>query len=145
MPKSPLHCALAKWLYDWLQALHLVGLVVFQERSLRLADSEPEPDLSIVRGEADDFYTRHSTTAELVVEIAVSSVAADRAYASLYAEAGVGEYWIVLAEAQQVEVRRRPVNGVYQDVTVYGRNEELTCEAVEGISVPLSKLFPRQI
>ena len=51
----------------------------------------------------------HPTTAELVVEVAVSSAVVDRENASLYADAGVPEYWIVLGELGQVEVCRQPV------------------------------------
>ena len=51
---------------------------------------------AVVRGERRDFREEHPTTATLVVEVAVSSVAWDRENASLYAEAGVEEYWMVL-------------------------------------------------
>lgn len=52
----------------------------------------PEPDVAIVRSTMEEFEIRHPTTAELVIEVAVSSVALDRANASLYAEAGGTEY-----------------------------------------------------
>jgi hypothetical protein len=46
-----------------------------------LEDSEPEPDLVIVRGTADDFRERHPGSDEigLVVEVADSSLQRDRA------------------------------------------------------------------
>ena len=141
MSKSPLHCALAKSLYDRFQGLKIAGYVVFQERGLRLADSEPEPDVSFVRGQAHDFRTRHPTTAELVVEVAVSSVAGDREYASLYAEANVAEYWIILAEAAQVEVRWRPIDGEYREQRTYGLGETLVCQSVPELGVVLHDLF----
>jgi Uma2 family endonuclease len=75
---------------------------------LTLADSEPEPDISVTRGQESDFASAHSTTAELAVEIAVPSPALDRENASLYAEAGVKEYWIILGKERKVEVYRRP-------------------------------------
>ncbi len=88
MPKSPLHCKLIKRIFLCLLAFQRGGFVVFTERPLRLADSVPEPDVMIVRGEESNFDVKHPTTAELVVEVAVSSVALDRENASLYAEAG---------------------------------------------------------
>lgn len=141
MSKSPLHCDLAKWLYDHFQALRLPGFVVYQERGLRLSDSEPEPDVSLVRGQVKDFRTIHPTTAELVVEVAVSSVAADREYALLYAEANVIEYWIILAESEQVEVRWQPENGVYCQQRTYHRGDTLACRNVPELTVALDELF----
>ncbi len=141
MSKSPLHRNLTKWIYDHCRDQRPSGCVVFQEAPLRLADSVPEPDAMIVRGEERDFATRHPTTAELVVEVAVSSAALDRENASLYAEAGVAEYWIVLGAERQVEVYRQPLNGVYQQKRLYAADEMLPCESVPGLGVALADWF----
>ena len=101
----------------------------------------PEPDVSIMRGKLDDFAGGHPVTAELIVEVAVSSVAPDRENASLYAEAGVTEYWIVLAEAQQVEVYRRPENGTYRERRTYGRGEAIEAVGVIGTAFAVDTLF----
>src|SRR2546425_6527896 len=54
MSKSPLHRILASRLYQLLLALLPKGFSVWKEEPLALADSEPEPDISVVRGtEAD--------------------------------------------------------------------------------------------
>ncbi len=140
MPKSPLHTFLTKRLYDFFLRRALVGLSIRREEPLRLTDSMPEPDMAIVRGMDEDFRTRHPTTAELVVEVAVSSVALDRENASLYAEAGVAEYWIILGE-REVEVYRRPENGVYQERRTYHRGETVACASVEGGTVPVETWF----
>src|SRR4051812_9371 len=113
MAKSPLHRALSKRLYDLIQKALPAGFVAFQEAPLRLADSEPEPDVVIVRGEENDFRERHPSSAALVVEVAVSSAALDRANAPIYAEAAVAEYWIVLGSEQKVEVYRLSAEGTY--------------------------------
>ena len=141
MPKSPLHFTLTKRIYDHFQSQRIMGCIVRQEGPLRLVDSEPEPDVAIVRGSESDFTTRHPTTAELVVEVAVSSVALDRENASLYAEAGVPEYWIVLGEERRIEVYRQPVDGAYQQKRLYSVGETLACEGVPGLSVPLEEWF----
>src|SRR2546423_15646257 len=69
MSKSPLHCSIAKRLYDLIAARSGQGFVVRHEAPLTLADSEPEPDVSVVRGVEGDFVRVHPTTAELVVEV----------------------------------------------------------------------------
>src|SRR5436190_14154299 len=110
MSKSPLHSSVAKRLYDFLKPLLPAGFVIRREDPLTFRDSEPEPDVAIVRGTEQQFFSAHPPTAELAVEVAVSSLALDRENASLYAEAGVKEYWIVLATQRQIEVYRRPEN-----------------------------------
>lgn len=71
--------------------------------------SEPEPDVSVVAGSRDD-YRDHPTTAVLVVEVSDTTLAHDRGRkASLYAQAGIADYWIVNLVDNVVEVRRSPI------------------------------------
>jgi Uma2 family endonuclease len=106
-----------------------------------LHDSEPEPDLSLVRGSRRDFVEHHPGTAALVVEIAVSSTADDRALASLYAEAGVEEYWIVLPVERRIEIYRQPQNGAYLDCLSVTGDSALACGILPAIHIRLSELF----
>ena len=133
--KSPLHSNATTRFYVFLVRSMRPEFVARKEEPLRLADSMPEPDVSVMRGSLSDFETRHPSTAELVVEVAVSSVAGDRENASLYAEAGVTQYWIVLGKTEQVEVYRRPVIGVYQERRIYCRGESI--EAVSAVDGPV--------
>ena len=141
MPRSPLHRRLTKSIYDYCRNRRQAGYVIFQEAPLRLADSVPEPDAMIVRGEESDFDTRHPANAELVVEVAVSSVALDRVNAALYAEAGVPEYWIVLGTEKAVEVYRQPQDGAYRQKRLYAVGETLVCESVPGLAAALADWF----
>jgi Uma2 family endonuclease len=141
MSKSPLHSFLAKRLYDRITALLPKGWVVRREDPITLADSEPEPDIAVVRGTETEFLKAHPTTAALVVEVAVSAPALDRENASLYAEAGVAEYWIVLGAERRVEVYRRPVAGRYQDKESLGPGDTISCTAVPGVRIAVSDLF----
>ena len=89
----------------------------------------------MVRGKLQDFLSAHPRTAELVVEVAVSSVALDRENASLYAEAGVKEYWIVLGTERKVEVYRRPEGGRYVENKVIGRDDTLELQQYSRFEV----------
>ncbi len=90
---------------------------------------------------AANFFAAHPTTAELVVEVAVSTPLLDRENASLYAEAGVKEYWIVLGHERCVEVYRRPENGRYQERYILGADVPLECASVQGVRFGVSELF----
>ncbi len=141
MSKSPLHRTIASLLYRLLLAQLPPGYSVWKEEPLTLADSEPEPDISVTQGQERDFATAHPSTAELVVEVAVSSPALDREDASLYAEAGVKEYWIVLGSERQVEVYRRPEHGCYQEKRLFGGDEVIECTSLPGVRVRVGDLF----
>jgi Uma2 family endonuclease len=142
MSKSPVHSTIVALLYRVFLARVSPGFLVRQEQPLTFKDSEPEPDLSIVRGTERDFLKAHPTTAELVVEVALANPALDRENASLYAEANVREYWILLGHDRQVEVYRNPSHGRYLERFVAGADQTLACIGVPGVVVSVSELLP---
>jgi Uma2 family endonuclease len=142
MSKSPLHSGISKTLYDLIASMLPNQYQVRREDPLTLNDSEPEPDISIVLGSARALFRSHPATAELVIEVAVSSPELDRANASLYAEAGIKEYWIVLASKNQVEVYRRPEEGRYREVRMFGREDTIGCQAIPEVQIRVGNLFP---
>jgi Uma2 family endonuclease len=141
MSKSPLHCSIAKRLYDFIARSLRPGFVVRHEAPLTLADSEPEPDVSVVQGTEADFLRAHPTTAELVIEVAVSSPALDRANTSLYAEAGVKEYWIVLGSEQKVEIYWVIQGGRYVQSRTCGLSDTIECSAIPDLQIRIADLF----
>ena len=73
-------------------------------------DSEPEPDVSVVRGRWRDYRADHPARAALVVEVSASRLAFDRRdKGSLYARGGIADYWIVNLQRRVLEVHREPV------------------------------------
>ena len=140
MAKSPLHRMIATRLYRIILSNLPVGFIAWKEEPLTLNDSEPEPDISIARGTEQVFENENATTAVLVVEIAVTSIAVDRALVAVYAEAGVEEYWIVLPRERRIEVYRRPESGTYRELHTVSEGA-LECAGVAGVRVSLAELF----
>ena len=141
MPKSPLHRLIVRRLFDLLIALLPAGFTVNKEDPLTTISSEPEPDISVVRGGSEDYAQRHPATAELVIEVAVNSEEIDLRKAPIYAEAGVKEYWIVEPAAKQVIVFRSPKGRVYEQRTVCDAAQVVTCAALPDVRVVLAELF----
>jgi Uma2 family endonuclease len=72
-------------------------------------DTDPMPDVAVVRGGVRNFATAHPTTADLVVEVADTTLYQDTTTkAELYAEAGIQEYWVVDVGQSQLIVFRDP-------------------------------------
>jgi len=108
-------------------------------------DSEPEPDLAVVRAQDVASTTRHPRTALLVIEVSGDSLRFDRrTKAALYARTGIPEYWIANLEDATIEVRSDPdtATGAYRDTRVVRRGETLTAAAVPGVQVDVGSLFP---
>lgn len=141
MPKSPFHTYLLQILLEILRAAVPQGFIVRSEQPITCADSEPEPDLSVVRGEISDFRHGHPNTAEFVIEICVSSHEYDRSKLRAYATAGVKECWLVLGPEKQIEVYRRPQGEQFAEHALHGPGGALTSTAAPGFTVELNSLF----
>ncbi len=71
--------------------------------------NDPGPDLAVVPGSIRDYAARQPTTAELVVEVADSSLFVDTTTkVELYARAAVPEYWVLDLDGRQLVVFRDP-------------------------------------
>ena len=72
-------------------------------------ESEPEPDVAVVPGVPEDYRSRHPSHPVLTVEVAESSLAADRERkGGIYARAGLPDYWVVNLVNRVLEVYREP-------------------------------------
>src|SRR5882762_6590447 len=72
-------------------------------------ESEPEPDLVVVPGNPADYRHAHPQRPALAVEVADSSLRFDRQHkGSLYARAGIEDYWIVNLVDRILEIYRDP-------------------------------------
>ena len=70
-------------------------------------DSEPEPDVIVVPHDPGAYRDAHPSRAVLIVEVAETSYRTDREHkASLYARAGIPDYWIIDLAHDALEVHR---------------------------------------
>lgn len=108
--RDPLHAALVGIIHGLIDAVLPPGFHTRGQVPITLADSEPEPDVAIVRGDETDYLGRHPEPADvcLVIEISVSSLLTDRYKGEIYAEAGLASYWIVDGVSRQVECYSQP-------------------------------------
>jgi Uma2 family endonuclease len=142
MPKSPLHASIVVLLAQY-AAPHLPsGYHLRSEQPLTFSDSEPEPDIAIVAVRAVDFFESHPTTAALVAEVSVTSEAVDRLKLQVYAEAGVPECWLVLAEARCVERYTEPEGLRYRKVERVNFPATLTSTVFPQLAFSPADLFP---
>jgi Uma2 family endonuclease len=105
--KTPAHSFSTRTVREELQRLYLPKCFVGCQDPVTTEDSEPEPDVSVIRGKIRDYSERHPLAAEvsLVVEVADSTLERDQSLKKrIYARAGVPVYWIVNLIDHQIEV-----------------------------------------
>ena len=113
-------------------------------------DSEPEPDVAVVPGQPDDYGRAHPSRPVLTVEVAEASLAADRQRkGSLYARAGLADYWVLNLVDRVLEVYREPAPDTaapfgwrYSRREVFDTSTRVTPLAAPGSSIPVSLLLP---
>jgi Uma2 family endonuclease len=115
------------------------------------ADSEPEPDVAIVRGKRRDYAAHHPQPPDmaLVVEVSDATLQRDRTTkARIFARARVAVYWIISILDSQVEVYTDPTGPGraprYRQRRNYGRGEEvpLVLGGREVGQIPVDDLLP---
>ncbi len=143
LSKSPLHSALVRRLLKMLRQISIPGRFISSEQPIACGDSEPEPDVSIVRGEEDDFLREHPTTADLVIEVCVSSHDYDRSKLRAYASAGIKEVWLALAPEKQIEIHSQPTEHEYRQHSSCGPGGKLVCAAVPEFTLDLDAFFAK--
>lgn len=140
-PKSKEHENVIAWLAEWLTlAVDRRRFQVRTSAALTLERSEPEPDLSVIRRDAPRAY--HPSTAALVIEIAVSSQRRDlHQKPSLYARAGIEEYWVIDLDARRAVVHGNPAGDRYESVTEVGAQGNIVAQALALPSLALGELL----
>ena len=150
-PYSP-HAAAITRVHRVLSSAFGPQWLVRMQMALALDDeSEPEPDLSVVPADPDDYEAGYPTTAALVVEVALSRLRFDRRHkSSLYARARIADYWIVNLPDDRLEVFRDPMPdsdatfGWRYGLTVaLGREQRVTPLALPTASIAVAELLSR--
>ena len=114
------------------------------------SNSEPEPDFTILRIRDDNYRFALPNLADvlLVIEVSDSTLKYDREVkSSLYAEAGISDYWIFNLVDNHLEVYSEP----YQDMQgkfgyamkrIILPNQTVTLPGFPDLALDLSRVFP---
>jgi Uma2 family endonuclease len=111
MVHSPQHDATIELIDDVLRSKLPAGWRLRIQSATTTSDSEPEPDLAVVRGSARERLTKHPGPSDVtfVIEVAQTSLNRDRTLKkAIYAKAAIPIYWIVNLIDRQIEVFSDP-------------------------------------
>ena len=116
-PEGPEHYFLGDETSDYLKQLLEGHAIVRFDGPITLADSEPEPDIAIVRLPKAQYRSRHPGPEDIywIIEYSNSSLAKDlEEKQQIYAAASIQEYWVVNLKAKQLKMFREPTGAAYR-------------------------------
>ena len=151
MTLNPPHNVVAGLAYEAISAVLPSGWHCRAGATVSTDTSEPEPDVSIIRGARRDFMTRHPgpTDTALAVEAADSSVRIDRRWKFvLYSRNAIPIYWIVNIPDNRLEVYTDPTgpapNPEYRQRQDFGPEAEvpLILDGIEVARILVRDLLP---
>ena len=132
MPKNPPHVLSTGLVCDAIEVILPAGWHITCQGSVTTPDSEPEPDIAVVRGKRRDYSKAHPSPkdAGLIVEVSDTTLARDRGLKKrIYARANVPVYWIVNIPDRCIEVYTDPTgpaeNPDYGPPQIYGENDHV--------------------
>lgn len=150
-PKGTPHSTAIALTVEALRVAFGPGWLVRVQDPVALDDeSEPEPDVVVVPGRPRDYLPEHPVRPTVLVEVAESSLSFDRAHkGSLYARAGVADYWIVNLVDEALEVYRQPApdrsaefGWRYLDVQVLRPGATVSPLSRPDVTVAVADLLP---
>lgn len=145
-PQRPPHAATTQCAANYLTRLLVKQTYIRVQLPLTLPpNSEPEPDIAVVRIDAREYFDRHPAADDifLLVEVAQTTLQSDRVNkARIYARANIPEYWVLDVEQRQLYVFRQPQADVYQQEIILNQDATISIVAFPDVNLSLSNLFP---
>jgi hypothetical protein len=129
MPRKPPHDATIARINRRLTPVLPDEWLLRVQSAITLRDSEPEPNLAIVRGPEEVYFERHPRPRDigLLIEVADRTLLSDRqTKGGLYAQARIAQYWIINLVASVVQVYTQPRAGkfpAYRQQHDYGKED----------------------
>jgi len=133
MGQSPPHVFAIQLLLRWLAGL-FEGDIIRVQHPMEAAPGDhernlPEPDVAVLRERKIEHQSRHPRGDEmlLVIEVSDTTAAFDRSRkATLYARAGVPEYWVLDLNGRMLVVHREPDGAQYRQTFLHPPEEAVS-------------------
>jgi Uma2 family endonuclease len=142
-PEKPIHYYAAEKDSHYLKTLLANKAQVRFNGPITLQDSEPEPDIAIVRMLGSVYASKHPAVEDIywLIEVANSSLKIDLGLkAEIYAAANIPEYWVIDLANRQLIAHTEPRDRCYTQKQHYC-DGFITPLAFSDIQVSVAKLI----
>jgi Uma2 family endonuclease len=116
-PEGPLHRFTNDAVAEYLRELLRGQAKVFEAHPITLTNSEPEPDIAVVRLPNSNYLTRHPYSEDIywIVEISNTTLEEDLDRKKrIYANASINEYWVIDLKTTEIIIFREPSGNDYK-------------------------------
>jgi Uma2 family endonuclease len=106
--------------------------------------NQPEPDIALLKPREDFYEQGHARPADvlLLIEVSDSTVESDREIKrTLYAEAGIEEFWLVNLKENTVECYSSPKNGSYRLAQIFEPGEAVESKKIENLVLQVEEIL----
>ena len=146
IPESPLHRFTNDSIAEYLRILLKGKAKVFEAHPITLGNSEPEPDISIVRLPNTKYLSRHPYAEDIywLIEISNTTLEDDlNRKKRIYASAGINEYWIVdLKNTELIVFKEASDNDYKTKITL--KKGEVNPIAFPNLKIEVIKLLNKK-
>lgn len=146
-PEGPLHRFINDQIAQYLRELLQGQAKVFEAHPITLSNSEPEPDLTIVRLPNSNYLTRHPYREDIywLIEIANTTIEEDLGKKKqIYASANINEYWVINVKTAEVIIFREALGNDYQTKITLNQGT-ITPLAFPNLEIEVNKLIKPEI
>jgi Uma2 family endonuclease len=130
---------------------HLFSMLVSDKAILSIQNpvqlsrfSEPEPDIMLLKPNADFYCTRHPNADDVLLLIEVSDTTLNydqNKKLHLYARHNIPEYWILNLNDNCLEVYRKPHREVYGEKTTLQSSDNIVLSQLPYINIEVSAIL----
>ncbi len=145
-PAGSRHVGCVNLYTRWLSQLVGDRAILQVQGSIHLDDdTEPQPDLALLRDRPDFYSSSHAEPSDvlLLIEVADSSVGYDR-HEKLprYARAGIPEVWLTILPERIIEAHTEPSGGRYTHTRIFAPGDTITPGCFPDVALPVGEILP---
>ena len=128
---------------DYLREIFQALALIRESHPVTLDNSEPEPDIAVVRLPKTIYKEHHPYPEDiyLLIEISNSSLKKDlETKAQIYARNNIPEYWIIDLANRKSIVHTQPADNNYLQIVEY-KSGTISPQAFPNVTIPLDRLL----
>lgn len=142
-PEGIEHSATNRSIGDYLRDLLEGKAYISESHPITLDNSEPEPDIAVVRLPSSIYHQHHPYAEDIywLIEVSNHTLAKDlEIKTTTYARNGIPEYWVVDLKNKQLIVHTQPDRDKYLQV-VTRDSGTVTPQAFSNCQIPLNRIL----
>ena len=141
-PEKPIHSSRIDTVADYLRDILQGKAKVREAHPITLDNSEPEPDIAIVRFEKDNYATCHPYSQDIywLIEVSNQTLTKDLEEKSvIYARNGIQEYWVIDLPNNKLWIFTQPQENRYVN------RQEITTGNINPLAFPKINIKVEQL